>query len=105
MKKLVVQIPQSFTTLDSLNGNEIIAYKCKSEFSSHAILVSIKMTVDVKDKIYGYGFIPMNSSNSNIRYKSSSWHEAIKAAVAGGRVLFVFESEKDLAEAILNNKF
>jgi hypothetical protein len=105
MKKLIIEIPKECINLNSLQGNEIIAYKCKSEHDSHAILVNIKMTVNADNRIYGYGFIPMNSSNSNIRYKSSTWREAIEAAISGGRTLFVFESEKDLAKAILNNQF
>lgn len=105
MKKLITEIPKQCVDLVSLQGNEIIAYKCKSELDSHALLVKINIAVDPENRIYGYGFIPINSSNSNVRYKTSSWYESIKIALAGGRTLYVFENEKDLAKAILNNLF
>ena len=96
MKTLVRKKEIEEINIDNLIGNELIAYKCKSDSNSYAILAKI---------LHGnWGFVPLNDSNSNPRYVAQSWHRAIENA-SKCRVLRVFDSMNDLISNIHERNF
>jgi hypothetical protein len=109
MKRLVNFVNVTQVTVGMLMSGEIIAYRCKSEKVSHAVLAAIKTPrthgEETYDKVYGSGFVPLNNSNSNVRYFCTDWNGAIQTALKAGKELYVFDSEKELCTAIVDGVF
>ena len=96
MKNLVKKVKIVEVTIGNLMGDEIIAYKCKSDSNSYAILAKLLHS--------NWGFVPLNNSNSNPRYVAQSWDNTVNKA-AECRNLKVFDSMNDLIESIHNRDF
>ena len=88
MKKIIIEEKKENILVSELKMNEIIAYRCKSEVNCHAILTKINIVDQIDgSKLYGYGFVPLNRSDSNIRYSTGSAFSSIEKAIKGGRDL------------------
>lgn len=89
--------------IDNLQGDEIVAYKCKSPDSigKYAILSRLVKPGGVSNS---FGFVPVGDSKSNPRYTANHWHEAVQLASAS-RELKVFDTDKELIEAMYKNMF
>jgi len=94
MKHLVLK--ENEINIDELRGDELIAYKCKSDKESYAVLCKIWHG--------NYGFLALNNSDSNPRYVGQTWISAIKLA-AKNRDLKVFYSMQEMLEAMVNKEF
>lgn len=91
--------------LDNLQGDEIIAYKCKSVASSsknnYAVLARLHNYSSNKS---AYGFIPLGDSNSKPRFVGEKWIDSVHIA-SEIRDLKVFESFAEMIEAMYKKTF
>lgn len=96
MKHLVKKEKKFEITEDDLFGNELIAYKCRSEGNAYAVLAKLQHS--------NWGFVPLNSSDSNPRYVAQSWSNAVSKA-SDCRNLKVFSNMSEMLNAIVNSEF
>lgn len=89
--------------IDNLQGNEIIAYKCKSPGSVGKYAILSKL-VKPGGATKSYGFVPIGDSQSNPRYTANHWSEAVQLA-SESRELKVFDTDRELIEAMYKNMF
>lgn len=89
--------------VDQLEGNEIIAYKCKSIKSNGGYAVLARLHGNVCGTS-SYGFIPLGDSNSKPRYVGRTWIESIRLA-SEGRALKVFDSLEEMLIEMKNQSF
>ena len=96
MRHLINKEKKTEVTISDLNGDELIAYKCKSDSGAYAVLSKLTN--------FQWGFIPLNNSNSNPRYIGKGWFSSIKEA-SKSRDLKVFDSMKEMLSAMINKEF
>lgn len=88
--------------VEQLDGNEIIAYRCKNSEDKYAVLARLHHFDSCGNK--SYGFIPLGESDSNPRYVANTWFESVKLA-SKSRELKVFDSCKEMIAAMKDKCF
>lgn len=110
MKRIFVEPNPELVDLRNLTGNEIIAYRSNSDNNNYCILSKLNSNGFRNKNLHRnydaiYGFVPLNTSNSNPRFCNNSWQGAIQQAVNSKRNVMVFNSQDELLRAILNREF
>jgi hypothetical protein len=107
MKTLVNQTPEPVTiSINELSGKELICYKCKGSGHTDTVAFLSKMSYyqEPTNTCYtGFGFVYLGYSNTRPSYIAHTWHESIQLAMKS-RTLRVFETQKEMLTAILNNE-
>lgn len=99
MKKIILQEEDIKEILPTqLMGNETVAYKCANS-DNYTMLSKIN-----KNGRAAYGFIPIGGGiMQDARFIEDTWIDSIKLA-ARHRKVYVFDSGRELIEAIYKNK-
>jgi hypothetical protein len=102
MKTLVKTTPTVPTiTIEELRGDELICYKCKGTNHKDGVAVLTELPYNSLGVIYG--FINLGYSNSLPTYLKPTRNESIAEAMKN-RTLRVFNTQKEMLTAILNNE-
>ena len=106
MKTIVNKKACKEISIEQLNGDEVVAYKCKSpasmEKNNYAVLARLHGNSSYPSP--SYGFVPLGESNAKPRYMAKSWKDAVNLA-SESRELKVFYSFKEMLDAMYKQLF
>jgi len=101
MQKIIVTQTATEIKLDSLQGNEIVAYRSQNS-ENYCILARLTKKEDGHNQ--KFGFVAMNCSNSSPRFAEKTWYDSIRLA-SKTRSIVTFANMTELLTAMLNKTF
>lgn len=105
MKQIITSKTVSTVNLSEITGREIIVYR-KHKSENIAILARLKkfneqQPANILDL---YGFTSLHSADTNPTYTSNTLRSSINKALEAGKAVYVFDSQIEFCQAIIDNK-